>query len=161
MKVVVSPIRYIARVNNQDGSFIDYRFYARSKEEAKRTAQELYYHDTGNNPARIGIKPEKPRIKEVTHVNTQIVEVLTRLKQSLINKSYTDFIQMFIDFDGYDLIISPSVKSFMIKFNNFTVMIEYSNGVVSVNENEILYYSESFNRTYSIRNLCVDIFIAV
>lgn len=157
----MNPIRYIARINNQEGNFVDYRFYARSKEEAKRTAQELYYHDTGNTPTRVGIKAEKPSIEEVTHVNTQIVEVLTRLKQSLIGMSFTDFIQMFIDFDGYDLIISPSIKSFMIKFNNFTLMIEYSNGVVSINEEEILYYSETFNRTYSIRNLCVDIFITV
>ena len=161
MKVAMYPIRYIARANKEDGSYIDYSFFARSKEEAKRTAQELFFHDNGVSPVRIGIKPEKPSMEEVTHINTQLVETLTRLKQSLLNKSYADFIQMFTDFDGWDLIISPNVKSFMIKFRDFTLMVEYSNGVVTINEDEILYYSDTFHRTYSIRNLCVDIYITV
>lgn len=157
----VNPIKYVARVSTKDNSFVDYTFFARSKADAKKTAQELYYNDYGNTDVRIGLKADKPSEDELSHINKRIIEVLAKLKQEVSGKSYSEFVKMFYDFDGWDLILSPSSKSFMMKFNNFTCMVEYSNGVASINEEEILYYSEEYNRTYSIRNYCVDIFITV
>lgn len=157
----MSPIRYVARIYTSDNSYTDYKFFARSKEEAKRVARELFFNEHGVDATKIGIKADLPSDVEKTHINQRLVSVISELKNMLIDKTYDDFIKMFVDFDGWDLILSPNSKSFMIKFSNFTCRIDYNDGRVSLNESEILYYSVEYNRTYSIRDYCMEIYIAV
>jgi hypothetical protein len=150
-------VKCIARIQYQEfdgtNNVKDYYFFARDKENARAIANELF--KVSNPKARnvqVGIKFEKPTQEEIDNINQQIENIFTPFKRDVESKKYKDFLQMFLDFEGWDFKKNYDNAEFMCQFQGFTCKVICRSDMCSVDEEEIIYHSFSNNRDYVIKD---------
>lgn len=117
------------------------RFLANNKALATKIA---------NMFGQTSIEYVKPSIEELTQIKKALERYKT-IKQKVVGLGYSGYLQLYLDYGGYDAqIVGVSLIGFTFDFAGFQIRLIFQ-GESSIDEREIVYKSETFHRTYIIR----------
>lgn len=143
---------YEVRVNNLD----TYNILSSSRETAIMLIRGYYSEDVD-----IVARAIKPTDYDLTLINNALISDFRKIRGIFSgNKTYQDFIKLYLDFNGYDFKIGASEGvSFCVTFCNFTFRIVLRNGFCSLDDSEIIFKCLPIEKTFVLRNNCSVIYV--
>lgn len=157
-------IRYKVKIKYTDFDnqtyTVEYKIFANDTNDAKNIAQEMFFMSYGTfNDMKINVKPIEPSAK----VKNEIKEILQQsfgvVKSKFTTNSYKSFLDFFLQFDGYNLVLKPNYASFWFRLMNLECQAIWNEGISYISDAEIVIHLDD-NRTYVVYNKLMNIFIA-
>lgn len=139
---------------------VPYELFANDKADAEKIVRELFFMSYGTySDMKILIRPKECTQEEQFHVFRKVSETFGVVSKQFINKTYKDFLKLFENFDGYDLVLRQNYASFWFKFMAIECKAVWKDGEAYLSEEEVLLYRGD-GRVYVVRNNFVDVFLA-
>lgn len=140
---------------------VPYELFALDGTQAVEVAKELFFMEFGTfEDMFYDTELVLPGIKEQNHVNKQLKSAIGVVRERLSNLTYKKFLEAYRTYDGFNLLIKPNFASFNFNFKGFRCTAVFENGESKLSGDELIYYSESYNRFYSIRDNLTTILIS-
>ena len=137
-----------------------YKVLSSSRENAVAIVKEYFLTAIGcYNDMKFLARAVKPTFEEHSHINNAINTIFGEIRKTFLGKNYKEFLQSFIDFNGYNFENRDGVVMYTVSFFSFEFRVLFRDGVCLIDDTEIIYNSTTFERSYVIRNNFMEFYI--